>query len=770
MVHFQCPLCQEIVNTKFHAQHFRTRHTDHAGSKYKCGICDHVSINIKCFTSHCKTHGSIFTNVLSTPVSSNTKDPPSVNFNASDSILDLILKFTLFLYCLKIPRKTSRLIATRVCQLIPAILSKTVPPIESLPFLVTTCFKAVNTEHKLFKQLTSRGYYVPPIKMILQSTLQTEFSKGLPKAKTKVKTATLIPLSKVFQRIFEMPGTLSKIRAHLQQLADSSVFTNFMQSEFWKKKIQNIEADVVLPVFFYFDDFGVDNPVGPKRKAHSIGGIYLKLPFLPIEIESKLDNIFSMYFIESIDKSLGNAKIFAPVIEELKKMEERGIDVTIDGESLTIKFVIGLVIGDNLGLNDILGFTRSFSANYPCRICKIKSDALRSEEKENPTLFRTKATYVDDIEADNLSQTGIREPCAFNSIASFHVWENYAVDVMHDIFEGVAHYDLAAILEYGLEQNLITIDLLNARKNNFAYGPTMIGNLSEDISADCIGKARFRMTSSEMLTFLQCLAPMIGDCFGEDDPVWNFLSHLLKIIDIILEPEVSESNIAYLQHLVAIHHHFYVNKLKKRLTPKFHNMTHYGTVMRMYGPLNKFSSIRLEGKHKPHKDYARVSFCRKNLPWSLAVKEQLHLSYRFFCNTGFNWNEPVLGPKLDPHLVRDHLPSSLTIPENATFHNWVVVNGVKYETGYLVQIGQNENLPQMSTATHFFYNGQNIFAIVRDNCLTTGFSYHFHCYTADILSHFTIRVLNINEILSFPTTLIRLPNSMLKAFIIKRQY
>jgi hypothetical protein len=74
-------------------------------------------------------------------------------------------------------------------------------------------------------------------------------------------------------------------------------------------------------------------------------------------------------------------------------------------------------------------------------------------------------------------------------------------------------------------------------------------------------------------------------------------------------------------------------------------------MMKMYGSLNKISSIRLEAKHKPHKEYAKIFFCRKNLPWSLAVKEQLNLSQRFFSENAINWNLPEFGPVLNSELL-----------------------------------------------------------------------------------------------------------------------
>jgi hypothetical protein len=115
---------------------------------------------------------------------------------------------------------------------------------------------------------------------------------------------------------------------------------------------------------------------------------------------------------------------------------------------------------------------------------------LRKTERENPDVLRTEANYKEDVEVANKTLTGVAELCVFNSIPSFNVWENWTLDLMHDIIEGVAHYERCEILLYGLNIGYITIELLNTRKNSFNYGPTMIRNLAEDITIDNIKQAR----------------------------------------------------------------------------------------------------------------------------------------------------------------------------------------------------------------------------------------------------------------------------------------
>ncbi|XP_018306226.1 uncharacterized protein, partial [Mycetomoellerius zeteki] len=87
--------------------------------------------------------------------------------------------------------------------------------------------------------------------------------------------------------------------------------------------------------------------------------MYISLPCLPLEFRSKLDSIFLLQIVHSSD------------VKEYKPEVIYGIEIDIDGKLITILFKVALIIGDNLGLNSILGFTTSFNSNFFCRFCKV---------------------------------------------------------------------------------------------------------------------------------------------------------------------------------------------------------------------------------------------------------------------------------------------------------------------------------------------------------------------------------------------------------------
>lgn len=65
-----------------------------------------------------------------------------------------------------------------------------------------------------------------------------------------------------------------------------------------------------------------------------------------------------------------------------------------------------------------------------------------------------------------------------NNIAYLHVVKNYSIDIMHDIFEGICHYNMRHILNYYIEVAIFfSLDFLNLRKQHFNYGYIEFGNI-----------------------------------------------------------------------------------------------------------------------------------------------------------------------------------------------------------------------------------------------------------------------------------------------------
>jgi len=57
--------------------------------------------------------------------------------------------------------------------------------------------------------------------------------------------------------------------------------------------------------------------------------------------------------------------------------------------------------------------------------------------EEDPASMRTFQNYSDDVAKMCFIETGIYKDSIMNTIDSFHVTQNFCIDVMHDLYEGV---------------------------------------------------------------------------------------------------------------------------------------------------------------------------------------------------------------------------------------------------------------------------------------------------------------------------------------------
>ena len=88
-------------------------------------------------------------------------------------------------------------------------------------------------------------------------------------------------------------------------------------------------------------------------------------------------------------------------------METEGITINSTQGPQHFYFVTGLILGDNLGLNGMLDFVESFSANYFCRFCKMSKTDSQSTTTILPEMLRDKINYETDLMINDYSMTGI---------------------------------------------------------------------------------------------------------------------------------------------------------------------------------------------------------------------------------------------------------------------------------------------------------------------------------------------------------------------------
>ena len=221
----------------------------------------------------------------------------------------------------------------------------------------------------------------------------------------------------------------------------------------------------------------------------------------------------------------------------------------------TIYFQCALLCGDNLGLHSILGLVESFLANFCCRVCKIQREFLRVMCEEDPKLLRTIDNYERDLLKGNVSKTGIKERCTWHYVQGFHITKSVALDIMHDVSEGVAMYTIPKIIDYLIfELQVFSLDTLNYRIKNFNYGILEKSNKPPIISVYKSSKTSISLFASEITCFVRYLGLMIGEFVPRGNKVLGLHLKFRKILEILHSTKIHRSDIMLLKSLISEHY------------------------------------------------------------------------------------------------------------------------------------------------------------------------------------------------------------------------
>jgi len=624
-------------------------------------------------------------------------------------------------------------------------------------------FIKIKTEHLRLKMLEDIGVLVRPIKNVIGYKMDDKLNHGRMVLESKEIQTYSIPLRIVFKKIFEHSNFFHLSVSHLENLLSStnnSIISNFVQSNIWKVKILKNPNKLLFPLFLYYDDFEVNDPLGSHAGSQKLGAVYISIPCLPSEIISSLENIFLALLFKTDDKkSFGNFETFKNLIAELNFLETDGITVNIKNTEHQVFFSLGLILGDNLGMHSILGFSESFLAKFPCRFCKLSKDICKQYTTQLDSSLRDKINYADDVNINDLSITGVKEKCVFNQVTSFHVTENLSVDIMHDMLEGVCKIELANLLYVMIKQlKYFDLETLNNRIECFNYTSLEIRNRPPLLSLDSLKNSNLKMSASETLCFTRYLGLIIGDKVPTNSEFWSIYILLRKILDLVMSRCVEYDDSFLLHSLIDEHHELYLRLFKTHLKPKHHHMTHYPHILRNSGPLISLWSMRFEAKHKEFKDIAHSISSRKNTPYTLSLKSQLKLAYRLLKKESSICKEIEFGKSIilttETKLQYTHMTFYKSIYDNnfnidsVSFISWVNYKGTVYNTNNMaivIDICKDDLFPRFGLIKSIFVDGSKTFLIC---CLleTINFDNHFQAYHVNIKGNLNVLCISIEDI------------------------
>lgn len=605
---------------------------------------------------------------------------------------------------------------------------------------------SVQSEFKLKNALINAGVYISSKDYTISSTNVLTFLNGVPKLREEKKIVKMFDIPRILEKFFNLPNIMSEIYnfvTGLQSCHDGSI-SNIVQSPLWKKLLSLEKSDdpsvLYLPINIFFDDFEPLNVVGSHSGAYKIGGTYMGLPFLPDHIVSKLEYIFPVALFFSEDRILyGNEKLFEPIVNMLNGLYYNGINVNF-GKIRKVKFIVALVIGDNLGLNGILSFSEGFNHNYYCRFCKLKKHLLQKLSTEDAAYLRNCKNYCEDLLIQDFSLTGIKIDSVFNKICRFHVTRNFSVDILHDFLEGVCHYDLCNIILNFLTQNVFMLDELNASIRFHNYGPFAKNKKIDPITMEMLKNKKLRTTGEEMLILVVNFAFIIGHRINKYSSEWKLYLVLRQILSIVTAKTVHIQTYQLLSSLISTHHNLYLQCFPDdNLKPKHHFMVHYPRIMQAIGPLSSVSCMRYESFHKKFKNISKVVSCRINLLTTFAKKIEFQFSHFFLYFEG-TLKKVKFGLIDDADKIFLYRKYNFrTDSKKTVLSSFVDVGGILVKRNSVIQTGiEIDDTPNFGLVTDVIIENENIISFGCQKLTNLGFYEHLHAYSVHVENEFFI--------------------------------
>ncbi|KAG4079223.1 hypothetical protein HA402_012659 [Bradysia odoriphaga] len=451
-------------------------------------------------------------------------------------------------------------------------------------------------------------------------------------------TFPLLPMEFQIKKFLELPNVFEKIDSYTKEVRRQGKLNHFINGESWKAKLQAYDLNEhVIPIIIYFDGAQINNALGSHYKLGNEMFIYYSFPTIPPEYNSRLENIFvALLHPEHFNKRYGNERLYNVLIEELNKLADNGIVLTINGVEKKVFFVVGVACGDNKELNNVMDMV-TFGGNHYCRFCTLHKVYMQKLTEEAPENLRNRENYLEHVEENDVSATGVYRYSPFNDLALFHVVESLAADLMHDLTEGILHLHFALILLHFIrEKKAFNLNTLNERMRSLDYGEVEKGNVSCDITIKHLENMHLRMSSSEMHCFATHLPFMIGDLINTADPVWQFYLTTMRAVNLCELPDYTDANLEEMKKEIGTMIEMFTSMFEKDATPKHHIMTHYPRLTKRFGPLRYIHSIRFEGNHRKMKSYAKNTNSRINFSISLAKKLQFNFAARLMAKKGLD--------------------------------------------------------------------------------------------------------------------------------------
>lgn len=502
--------------------------------------------------------------------------------------------------------------------------------LKSCTEFACTSLKKHSSARKRKHQFEGDRFYVAPKPLALGTRFEMRKTTDQSAAPTRLHCKfAYVPIMNTLRALFRNEQFL---RTYLEYNRNGGnghkcidhEYIDFCCGAIYQKNGLKCMNDNSLQIQLYQDDFEVCVPIGSKATIHKMCGVYFAIKNWPNN--SKLEHIYLVALCNTVDLKTPSTdfnNIWKCVVEDINVLSSDGLKIS---ESLTLFGSLSTVCADNAGANSTLGFAESFAAAHYCRICELSKYECQSTCQEIPTALRTIEKYDESLRAlkemtkvNYVRTKGIKRDCALNSLKHFHVVENFCIDIMHDLAEGVIPFLLKRIIRYCLDKRIVTGNTIVSKIQYFNYGISDKTKIPSTLDLD---KHNLNQNASQAMCLFYHIPYILYDYKDQLCDKWKCMESMQKVVQIIYSRKIDADDLIVLRKQVEDHLRFMIECFDVTLLPKHHNLTHYATVIEAVGPLRNQSTIRFEAKHQQFKQMAKNNKNFKDLSLTLASKHQ----------------------------------------------------------------------------------------------------------------------------------------------------
>lgn len=627
-------------------------------------------------------------------------------------------------------------IQEEICKDLSDVDSAILNRIKLSYFRCKNALDDISTEEKCFSLYKELGIFIEPTIYLIG--LEEVLNKNGETIEQPVYGVHL-SLQNQLETFFQIPGLYEQFLLYEEYLFNdfhkTGIVSNVIQTPTWDKYKKKYQGLNIVPIFGFFDDFTTGNALGSHSDSKKLGGVYISLPSLPPHLRAKLNNIFVASIFYSKHKAVGgNQGVFKEFIKDVNHLAQTGITISHKNQKIRLHFFLVLMLGDNLGMNQACGFKCS-GGKYFCRICRMPSYLTQITPIEHPKFLRNVDNYKSDLK--NLSH-GVVEECVFNQVIDFHIAEKYSLDIMHDDLEGTAPVVIVNVLNFLIyDEKIISLEKINSRIATFNYGIIEKKNkprlLTEESCAENVSGAKktvvCKQSAAEMLCLIRYLGLMIGDLIPPNNKFWKMYRTLRQKVGLTMAPSFRECDLFKLDDIIARQNKDFIENFKDMMH-KPHNETHLTRVMRLFGPAVHFWSMTFERKNRDLKIVGAGTNCNKNLPYSIAIRNQLHMSWlKLNCECVESYF--TLGPVEDESesVTKEFRALNNNIQGNLYCKTlrFVKFFGKKLTTGSVIVTTIDDHGPSFGIIIKIYQAKHNVYLFIK-NLVLVVFDSYYHAY------------------------------------------